>query len=231
VLAPARAKDSDGWIGDTAHQQETSDHNPDETGSVPIHDADTINEVHAIDVDNDLRITVPGYADPMEGAVQHTLSRCRSGQERRLRYVIYNRRIWDYRSAWQQKPYTGPSAHTEHAHFSFSYDSALEADTSSWYFEEIIDMDLTPQNLKDIAKAVVAEMRGSLDVLSDSERNRSAGNAYGGNHPAALKPRFDGIEAKVSALAVKVDSLSIGGIDYAKLAKAVNDDAAKRMDQ
>jgi hypothetical protein len=51
-IAPSRDHASDGSIGDTAHQQEVSDHNPDETGSVPIHDADHLNEVHAIDVDN-----------------------------------------------------------------------------------------------------------------------------------------------------------------------------------
>lgn len=132
-IAPDRDYASDGWIGDTAHQQEISDHNPDETGSVPIHDADKVNEVHAIDVDDDLR-----ESDlTMEKVVQFLLGRCRSGAETRLRYIIYNRRIWDYRSDWVQKAYTGPSPHTEHAHFSFSYDTAREAATASWHLEDI----------------------------------------------------------------------------------------------
>ena len=54
-IAPSRDHASDGSVGDTVHQNEVSDHNPDETGSVPIHDADHVNEVHAIDVDNNLR--------------------------------------------------------------------------------------------------------------------------------------------------------------------------------
>lgn len=132
-IAPNRDKASDGSVGDTAHQQETSDHNPDETGKVPIHDADKVNEVHAVDVDNNLN-----ESDlTMEKVVQFLLARCRSGAEKRLRYIIYNKRIWSASSGWVQKTYTGASPHTEHAHFSASYESALEASTASWHLEDI----------------------------------------------------------------------------------------------
>ena len=60
AIAPDRDKSSDGSIGDAAHQDSQSDHNPDETGNVPIRDAYKVNEVHAIDVDVDLR--VPGLS-------------------------------------------------------------------------------------------------------------------------------------------------------------------------
>lgn len=132
-IAPSRNRASDGSIGDAAHQKEVSDHNPDETGSVPIHDADHLNEVHAIDVDNNLR-----ESDlTMEKVVQFLLGRCRSGAEKRLRYIIYNRRIWSASSGWVQKAYSGPSPHTEHAHFSASYDTLLEASMASWHLEDI----------------------------------------------------------------------------------------------
>jgi hypothetical protein len=78
------------------HQEEVSDHNPDETGSVPIHDADHVNEVHAADVDNNLN--EPDLT--MEKVVQFLLARCRSCAEKRLRYIIYNRRIWSATSDW-----------------------------------------------------------------------------------------------------------------------------------
>jgi hypothetical protein len=186
-IAPGRDKASDGSIGDTAHQHEVSDHNPDETGSVPIHDADHVNEVHAIDVDNNLN-----ESDlTMEKVVQFLLGRCRSGAEKRLRYIIYNRRIWSASSGWVQKAYTGASAHTEHAHFSASYDSKLEASTASWHLEDIpvaltaadkswISAEIKKQteaavaaNNHDAAAAVVTASRTSpVGILSDTEVNK-----------------------------------------------------------
>lgn len=132
-IAPGRDKASDGSKGDDAHEAESSDHNPDETGNVPVHDADHVNEVHAIDVDKDLR-----ESDlTMEKVVQFLLGRCRAGTEKRLRYIIYNRRIWSASLGWVQKPYSGANAHTEHAHFSASYETAHEASTASWHLEDI----------------------------------------------------------------------------------------------
>jgi hypothetical protein len=135
IIAPGRDKASDGSVGDPAHASTTSDHNPDETGKVPIRDADTVNEVHAIDVDEDLRTA--GLS--MEGVVQFLLARCRSGAENRLRYIIFNRRIWEATGGWRQEAYAGANPHTEHAHFSASYVSALEASTASWHLEDLIE--------------------------------------------------------------------------------------------
>jgi hypothetical protein len=145
-IAPGRDKASDGSIGDPAHQNTISDHNPDEIGTVPIRDADSRNEVHAIDVDIDLRL--PGLS--MEEVVQFILKRCRSGAEKRLRYIIYNRRIWSASSDWVQKPYSGANAHDKHAHFSASYDTAREASTASWHLEDLVV--LTDAEIEKIAK-------------------------------------------------------------------------------
>lgn len=155
-IAPARSRASDGTVGDTAHQGEVSDHNPDETGRVPIHDADKINEVHAADVT--AKLNEPGL--DMERVVQFLVARCRAGAEKRLRYIIYNRRIWSASSGWVQKIYTGASPHTEHAHFSASYETAHEASTASWHLEDI-PVALTPQDKKDIIDGVVDELLGT----------------------------------------------------------------------
>jgi hypothetical protein len=134
TLSPNRDKASDGAVGDLSHQQSTSDHNPDETGSTgSSSDSDKINEVHAIDVDKDLKHPTK----TMEWCVQTILTRCRSGAEKRLKYVIYNRRIWAASSGWKQAAYSGVNPHDHHAHFSFRYGSgATQANpeniTSPW---------------------------------------------------------------------------------------------------
>lgn len=121
IIAPTRDHDSDGSIGNAAHQQTVSDHNPDSHGVV-----------HAIDVDKDLRADFT-----MEEIVQYHLSECRKpnsiGLDRgRLTYIIYNRRIWSASSNWVQKPYTGPNPHDKHAHFSCEYDLKYANDTRTW---------------------------------------------------------------------------------------------------
>lgn len=129
TLAPNRDKASDGSIGDTAHAQSSSDHNPDETGATPYEDADDINEVHAIDVDDDLKRS----EWTMQKCLDIIVARHRSGADDRLQYIIYNRRIisrsWDW-SDWH--PYSGASTHEEHAHFSARYDTARENNTRPW---------------------------------------------------------------------------------------------------
>ncbi len=125
AVAPGRDKTSDGTIGDPAHAESVSDHNLDETGNTGgVEDNDDIDEVHARDVDS----SGPWPAGwTMERFVQLILARCRSGQERRLRYIIYNRRIWRKSNGWVQEVYTGPNPHDKHAHFSFEYGSGSGA--------------------------------------------------------------------------------------------------------
>lgn len=171
-IAPNRDHASDGSIGDTAHQQEASDHNPDETGNTGgMEDSDNINEVHAIDVDDDLN-----ESDlTMEKCVQKILSYCRRNNsdplnEPRLRYIIYNRRIWSASSNWVEKTYTGASAHTEHAHFSFEYGSGssqsnLENVTTTWHLEEI------PVALTDADKSWISTQLSSLKSSLTTEIN------------------------------------------------------------
>jgi hypothetical protein len=137
-LAPSRDKTSDGSIGDAAHAREPSDHNPDETGSTPYEDADHINEVHAIDVDDDLRKR--GWT--MTKALEIIITRHRAGKDNRLQNVIYNRRIWSRSWGWTARAYIGANAHTQHAHFSARYTTAQERDTRPWGLLEAEDDDM-----------------------------------------------------------------------------------------
>ncbi|MGK5681896.1 hypothetical protein [Actinoplanes sp. URMC 104] len=170
AIAPGRDRSSDGSVGDTAHQSGSSDHNPDETGTVPIRDADRTNEVHAIDVDVDLR--TPGLT--MEKVVQFLLGRCRSGAEKRLRYIIYNRRIWSASNGWRQQRYTGANPHDHHAHFSSSYSSNLEASTASWHLEDI-PVALTADDKKWISAEIAKQVKAQIDDIWAYNIGRATG--------------------------------------------------------
>lgn len=159
-LAPNRDKASDGSIGDPRHAASSSDHNPDETGNTPYDDTDRTNEVHAIDVDDDLR--EPGWT--MTRCVEVIVTRHREGRDDRLQNVIYNRRIWSRSWGWTARAYTGSNAHTQHAHFSARYTSAQENDTSPWgLLEEDDDM----PTAKDIAAEIIAQLgeKAGKDVI------------------------------------------------------------------
>ena len=170
AIAPGRDTSSDGSVGDTAHQSGESDHNPDETGNVPIRDADRTNEVHAIDVDVDLR--TPGLS--MEKVVQFLLGRCRSGAEKRLRYIIYNRRIWSASNGWRQQRYTGANPHDHHAHFSSSYSTNYEASRASWHLEDI-GVALTADDKKWISAEIAKQVKAQIDDIWAYNVGRATG--------------------------------------------------------
>lgn len=98
---PNRAKDSDGDIGDASHAARVSDHNPDASGIV-----------HAIDITHDPKGGFDSYA-----FADLLLKK----QDKRLRYVISNRRIGSgpagpSPSVW--RPYSGTNPHDHHCHIS-----------------------------------------------------------------------------------------------------------------
>ncbi len=156
ALAPSRDKSSDGSIGDRAHASSSSDHNPDETGATPYEDADSLDEVHAIDVDVDLR--VDGWS--MAKSVEVIVRRHRTGADDRLQNVIYNRRIWSRSWGWTAREYTGSNPHDHHAHFSSRYTTAQERDTSAWgLLEEDDTMALTDADVQKIASKISTDLR------------------------------------------------------------------------
>lgn len=211
TLWPNRDKSSDGWIGDAAHRSSQSDHNDDEVGNVPIHDADVVHEVHAIDIDRDLG----DDGDPLERAVQHLVARHRSGADNRLRYVVYKRRIWSASWDWATHPYTGANPHDHHAHFSGSYVSAKEADTRPWHLEDI-DMPSIEEIRKairdelvdqrdDIVKAVWAHQL-DVDVSAGGVNKQGAGSvlAYTSSEHHRIEGKVDDVESGVAAIAARL---------------------------
>jgi hypothetical protein len=114
AVAPGRDTGADGWIGDTAHQSRTSDHNPQADG-----------RVLALDIDS----TGP-WPVPFNSLVESLRG------DARLEYVIWNRRIASRDQGWTWRTYTGSSdPHTGHAHFSARHDHTGNTSTADWGIE------------------------------------------------------------------------------------------------
>lgn len=129
ALNPDRDTASDGSIGDQAHAQNKSSHNPDETGNTPYEDSDSKNEVHALDVDKSG--PWPNGAT-FEALVNTIQDRHRRRVDDRLQSIIWNRRQCSVNTDWQWTSYSGSNDHTEHAHFESKYTTAQENDTRPW---------------------------------------------------------------------------------------------------
>lgn len=211
-VAPNRDESSDGTIGDPAHQERISDHNDDEIGKVPIRDADAKHEVHAVDLDTDLR--EPNLT--MEMVVQHVVGRCRSGAEKRLRYVIYNRRIWEASNGWRQRDYSGDNPHDKHAHFSSSYETAHEASTASWKLEEI-PVALTEADKKWLADQIDKAATAAAERVWKTKWNINFGEgekpylAEAGSILAHVPGEHARTETAIAGVADAVDELPAAG--------------------
>ncbi len=172
ALAPGRDKASDGSIGDSAHASSSSDHNPDETGATPYEDSDRVNEVHAIDVDVDLRRS--GWS--MARAVEIIVTRHRTGKDNRLQNVIYNRRIWSRSYGWAARAYNGSNPHDKHAHFSARYTSAQENDTRHWGLLEAEKESGETMSVQDVRDFFESANKAVVDNANATGQNRADRN-------------------------------------------------------
>jgi peptidoglycan hydrolase-like protein with peptidoglycan-binding domain len=108
---PKRDKRSDGWIGDRAHANRTSEHNPDSRGCV-----------HAIDVDID--DGNPGQRDLRKELLAATVG------HRAVWYVISNGVIYSRTYNWRPRRYEGPNGHFQHVHVSIRLATDAENDAT-----------------------------------------------------------------------------------------------------
>lgn len=111
---PHRSKSDDGWIGDAAHQQRKSDHNPDSAGVV-----------HALDITDD-----PGAGMDADKLVASIIT----SRDPRISYVIHDRKITAGPlgpQPWVARPYTGANPHTKHMHVSVRT-NPYAADPAAW---------------------------------------------------------------------------------------------------
>lgn len=147
AACPLRDKKNDGTIGDENHQSRESDHNPWVDGGV----------VTALDITHDPRMGVD---------CEKIAEQLRSGQDRRIKYIIWNGQIANYqplqgRAAFAWRPYHGASKHDKHMHLSVRPNSTLYDDASPW---------LLPTALPEPPPAVVARLK---EIASPSLQAKS----------------------------------------------------------
>jgi hypothetical protein len=118
AMAPDRDRASDGGIGDRAHQNSTSDHNPwVMDGPVGVVTARDFTHSPATGCDAGVLVEV-----------------LRASRDPRIKYMIWNRRVCagtprGGQPAWAWRPYTGKNPHTRHAHVSVMPSKALYDDS------------------------------------------------------------------------------------------------------
>ena len=118
-LAPRRSTLSDGTIGDPAHASRQSDHNPNSAGVVT-----------AADITHD-----PGDGMDANDLAEHLRRLAKSG-DRRVKYIIWNRRICSASSNWNWVRYSGVNPHDKHVHISVSSSSTHYDSTRSWGWKD-----------------------------------------------------------------------------------------------
>ena len=128
-IAPRRNKASDGTIGDTRHcgsPNPKSDHCP------KVRDG-TIGVVTAMDITH----------DPNGGCDANTIAESiRADRDSRVKYVIWNRRIFASQSvngkeAWTWRTYVGSNPHTKHVHVSVNADKASVDSQEAWNLSQL----------------------------------------------------------------------------------------------
>jgi peptidoglycan hydrolase-like protein with peptidoglycan-binding domain len=112
---PDRNKSEDGTIGDTAHQERTSDHNP------WINDPDGSEVVSALDITH----------DPVHGCDCNRISKIII-LDPRIKYVIWNKQIYNPSISKKWRPYKGANAHDKHMHVSVNSDKKYYDDVAMW---------------------------------------------------------------------------------------------------
>jgi len=114
---PSRSRASDGWVADARHVKAgTSDHIPDPNSGI----------VRAIDLSRNLS----GAAEPDLMPYLADQIRLAARKDKRIAYVIFDKKIASAKSLWRWRAYKGINPHTKHCHVSFS----KKGDTDGSFF-------------------------------------------------------------------------------------------------
>jgi hypothetical protein len=126
MMVPHRSKISDGTIGNAEHASRFSDHNPwVRDGNMGI--------VTAMDITHDPQHGMDAY---------HLAEVLRLGHDRRIKYIISNWKIANFKStsaapAWAWRGYHGINGHQHHTHISVRPDKFYYDDISAWNIGQV----------------------------------------------------------------------------------------------
>lgn len=132
--APARSKKSDGTIGNAAHARlgDKSDHNPwVKDGAIGV--------VTAADLTHD-----PAHHFDAHAFADWLRKRCKAGLEKRVKYVISNRRIASAINQWDWRPYDGDNPHDKHTHVSVLSTKKAYDNRVSWKWGDTVATEPKP---------------------------------------------------------------------------------------
>jgi len=162
AASPNRSKASDGSIGDAAHASRASDHNP------WVKDGKT-GIVTAIDITHDPRHGVDG--DSIAAALK-------GSRDKRIKYIIWNRRIWNPERGADWRPYTGSNPHDKHIHISAAVDKPRYDDPRPWQWggampkadaPEVKEMPLIYQGIPDHFGAIAIAKTALVKALQEEK--------------------------------------------------------------
>lgn len=191
AIAPGRSKASDGLVGDEDHQNTSSDHNPHFVAGVGAEIVTALDLTH----------------DPDGGFDSYRFAEVlRVERDRRIKYVISNRRIFS--SYWSGgvapftwRAYDGSDPHTNHVHLSV-LDDPISDTATPWNLEGLAMTQTEFNNLFSTAlkdPAIAAQMRAIAWQYADANAD-----AY----DIMLKPGPDGVlRGSLAMLLAGVDEL------------------------
>jgi len=188
---PNRDRDSDGTIGDEAHQGTSSDHNPDGDGSVD-----------AWDMDVEVNGRGKAYATDVEWL------KGRFERHPSARYWIHDRTIASRSDGWRRRPYTGANPHDKHVHWNTR--EAYEDSTAPWGIREQED------DVGTVEGYTPAGATALKRLIRDALHEASLGNS-GPTAAVALQSGY----ARAGAALEKLDAVlaAVAGVDEEVLAK------------
>ena len=168
---------TDGTLGDLAHSNRVSDHNPDPLGVV-----------RAID-----------FHESSPGFVDEVAEQLRASKDPRLKYFIHDVRMFSSyatasRPAWAWGIYTGMNGHVNHGHLSVVSTTVAEG-VQLWDIDKVDsgeDMALTEKE-ENTVKALVAALEGAgAGTLNSRQALLNAMALIGKNYP--VEPGSGGAE-------------------------------------